>query len=414
MPTESVNLQSQIVVAYNGTDDLATNGPVVSGDYDYMLISGGSASAMRFPLPEDFNDSATITNAKLTINIRRYDSSESPVDPEIPNTDQRHELGILAASSQVLPTTVGGVQSAAMGTDVKTIGYGTYSPALDYSTNTSFTSLDVDLTDAMEEARIAGRLAGTHVVVLFQPVNYYGSAYLAIKGITESPIPTFELTWISGSPVYFLFDDIVITSDGMYLDCSVDTGALIANATDNLSNFLTLETSSVNPVTVTYHSGNASGTLRFLLSRMVEQNETLTLTHLPGFSGASINRGAESLENFEDAAIVNDSVMRGPVLAKDSETLSESYLTDFRIADITNSETLSEGDAASFIVDAMISNSETFSESADVDARIVFSALTSDSETLSESADPAIEVISILRPSLFPSQLFGNYPCRIF
>ncbi len=414
MPTESVNLQTQIVVAYNGADDLASNGPVVSGDYDYMLISGGSAAAMRFPLPEDFDDSSTITNAKLTINVRRYDSSESPVDPEIPNTDQRHELGILASSSQVLPTTVSGVQSAAMGTDIKTIGYGTYSPALDYSTNTTFTSLDVDLTDALEEARSAGRLAGTHVVVLFQPVNYYGSAYLAIKGITESPIPTLELTWTLGSPDYFLFDDIVITSDGQYLDCSVDSGTLIADPTGNPENFLYLETSSSTPVTVAYHSGNASGTLRFLLSRIVNQNETLTLTHFPGFLTATINRGAEILENFEDLAIVNNSVVRGPVLVKNMQTLSEGYLTDFRIVDITNSETLSQGDLASFIVDALVHNSETFSENSIINAQLAFAALIENSETLSEGDAPIVEVISSLRSSIFPSQLFGSYPCRIF
>jgi len=414
MPTESVNLQTQIVVAYNGTDDLATSGPIVSGDYDFYLVSGGSASALRFPLPEDFESSNTITNAKLTISVKRSDSPESPADPEVPNTSQRHEFGVLASSSQVLPTTAAGVQSAAMGTEVKTIGFGTYSPALDHSTNTTFTSTEINLTDALEEARVAGRLAGTHIVILFQPVDNYGGAYLQVKGLTETPLPALEITWTEGAPVYFLFDDIEITSDGVYLDCSVDSGSLIANSTTNVENFLFLETTSSTPVTVAYHSGNASGTLRFLLSRMVEQNETLTLTHFPGFLSATINRGAEVLENFEDLPIINNSVMRGPVLIKSTETLSQGYLQDFRLAIVKDSETLSEGDAASFIIDAFVKNSETLSETTTLDVRLVFNALLENSETLSESDNPIVEVISILRPSLFPTQLFGVYPCRIF
>lgn len=184
-----LTLATQAVAAYDGVDDLATSGPLVSGEFDY-LTSGGSASAMRFALPVVFDpDTDQIDEAILNLWIKRINSEEEPA------AGQKHTIGVLAAGSQVLPTTSAGVQGAAVGSEVKTIGTGTYSPALDYSVGTSYGWVAIDLTEAFAEALAAGRLDGTHVVVMILPNDYQFGAHVSAHGLTEANPPTIDLEY---------------------------------------------------------------------------------------------------------------------------------------------------------------------------------------------------------------------------
>lgn len=231
MPT-TLNLSSQAVAVYDGGDDFATSGPLVSGDFDAMMVE--SHSAMRFELPEGFDPGTDlVTSAVLSIWGRRKDSEEEPT------AGQRHQVGILASGSQTLPTTKAGVQSAAVGTVVRTIGTGSYSPALDETVGTAFGWVTIDLTAAMEEARESARLSGGWVVVLVKPLNYEFGAHVEAQGLTQANLPTISFDW-DLAPTQDLNLDAVLdpltleaelfAANGVFVDAVLDPIGLAADA----------------------------------------------------------------------------------------------------------------------------------------------------------------------------------------
>lgn len=192
MPTAELTLQSQAVAAYDGGDDLATSGALVSGWYDGVIIN---ASAMRFALPSGFDGSESIASATLNLFILHFSDGY---------LKHRHRISILAASSQVLPSTGAGVRTATGGSDSKTIGVGTYSPALNYTVGTTAAWVAIDITDAMIAAQAASRLNGGHVVVLLQGLDAdeltFGEypdllVYLDADGIGETNPATIDITY---------------------------------------------------------------------------------------------------------------------------------------------------------------------------------------------------------------------------
>lgn len=197
MSSAQLTLHSQAVRAYDGVNDLASSGPLWSGEADSVSVS---ASAVRFQLPPDFDHNAPIGAATLNIFVRRFDGTyEDPATAQ-----QRHAIGILAATNQELPTTGAAVSSAPRGTEQRTIGVGTYSPALDHTAGTAYAWVAIDLTAAMLQAQSAGRLGGGYVVVLVQPLNYEPGAYLTAHGSGNTSPATLDLTYTAVSPTVLM------------------------------------------------------------------------------------------------------------------------------------------------------------------------------------------------------------------
>lgn len=190
MATTTLSLHSQAVFAYDGASDIATTGLIWSGLAD-LMASPANASALRFNLPGDFDSATAVESATLNLYARYYDSEAA---------NQRHRVGILAATPQVLPSTGSAVYSAPIGSAVRTLGLGTYSPALDVTLTATLTWHAIDLTDAVNEAIAANRLSGGSLIVLVQPLNYGYGAYIGAHGINLTNPATLSLDYYSASP----------------------------------------------------------------------------------------------------------------------------------------------------------------------------------------------------------------------
>jgi hypothetical protein len=186
MATEQLPLHSQGVHAYQfdeEANDYAFNGPLVSGDFDGLVVGASSA---RFALPSDFDSSGAIASATLNLHARSPTSG-----------DHKHRIRVLASSSQVLPTTGTGVLAASGGSEEKTIGEGTFSPVLDYVLTGSFATYNVDIAAMLNQARTAGYLDGGYVVLLIQPVSYDTDEHFLSRGLGESNEPTIDLEYVA-------------------------------------------------------------------------------------------------------------------------------------------------------------------------------------------------------------------------
>lgn len=406
MPSATLDLVSQGVHSYDGGNDLATTGPLWSGDVDLTIIS---ASAIRFLLPNQYAGQQ-ITAATLTIRVRRGTPGQS-----VETFLQKHKIGILASTTQSIPTTGSAINSLSITSAIKTIGEGTFSPILDYEITDVYSVVTIDITDMMIEARNANYLDGEHVVVVIQPVSYESANYIEANGIDDVNEPSLSMTWALDDVTYFQFDSVVITADGLYLDCGVSSGNLTADIYGG-DNGLILGTTGALPLTCTYHSGHNSNTLRFSLSRMVEKNETITLSHTRGvFTTTIFKNNTDRLEYFVDDPVTNTSNKRGPVLLDNTETESEAYVKDFRYGYGEDAETLSEADNTPFILNIQLEDSETESDGNEIFAKKSFSILVDDAYTDSEGDDPKVIRVSKLQNRvLFPANLFGSRNAALF
>jgi hypothetical protein len=406
MPSATLDLISQGVHSYDGDNDIAISGPLWSGDADLTVIS---ASAIRFLLPNQYLEQQ-ITAATLTIRVRRGVPNQS-----VETFLQKHKIGILASATQNIPATGAAINSLALTSAIKTIGEGTFSPALDYSITDVYSVIEIDITAMLDEARTNGYLGGEHVVVVIQPVSYESANYLEATGIGDVNEPSLSMTWTINDVTYFQFDSTVITSDGLYLDCGISSGTLTADAFDG-DNGLELETTSATPLTCSYLSGFGTSTLRFSLSRMVEKTETITLSHTRGaFTTTVFKNATDRLEYFVDEPVSNTSNKRGPVLLDNTETTSASYIKDFRYGYAENAETKSFGDNTPFVINILLDNSITRSFGNEIFGKISFSILVDNAYTDSIADEPKASRLTLQRTrNLFSSDLFGNRNAALF
>jgi len=206
MASEELTLHSQAVRYFNGGDNRVTTGTLFAGDTG-SFPGFETASAMRFQLPDDFGGGETINEA--TLNIRAF------VDDGMGHGDGiKVRLRILADTDQSLPATADGIRDASGGSQQKTIGWGTYSPAIDYVLTTTPATTAIDLTAAFSEAASDGRLSGGWVVVLMQAMDYGEYVGVQVSGIGTADEPTIDLNYSEGgSPL----DEIAEAEDGQTL-----------------------------------------------------------------------------------------------------------------------------------------------------------------------------------------------------
>lgn len=232
MATAELTLHSQAVHLYNGAegDGISSSGRMYAGNYDSFVES---AIAIRFALPESI---ATIESASLNL-WARSQQNESGSPP-------RYIVGVLNETSQVLPTVGSNINTAAIGSETKSIGVGPYTPPLDNTLTGSFAWIAVDITDMMIQALSAGRFSGGYVVILIQVGDFTGlddfetsAAWIESHGLTDTNEPTIDLDYSIASPppenlegeVDSDLDDWTLTAQG---DKREQIGALEATLDD--------------------------------------------------------------------------------------------------------------------------------------------------------------------------------------
>lgn len=150
MAVVTQSIESMVTMPGGG---LSHTGTIYVGDRGGFSGDPVVCSAIRFALPPGI---ISITSATLHITSAAYASYS--------NSELKTKWGVLAASSQVLPTTEPALLAAPITSAGRLIGYD--APGMDYTLTLSNAAYNVDLTAALQEALSLGYLSGDYVVIL--------------------------------------------------------------------------------------------------------------------------------------------------------------------------------------------------------------------------------------------------------
>jgi hypothetical protein len=427
MPTTTLNLEAQ---AGNVNGSFSSTGSLFSAN-DVSFTGNPSSSAMRFPLPLDvpWNTSAvTINSAVLTIRGRVVELFPGATG------DSNNRISILNSSSQVLPTTAAGVSSAVALSTQKTIGTNAYASSgysLDYTLTTSFASVDIDIKTIFEAAQSAGILTSSSdkLVILLQPIAYTAYGGIEVDGLTQTAPCSIALDYTidDGDDIVDLdIIDISISVNGLKMFVEFNS-PVTASATPTGSVGFSLS-SNKGSVSLTYVDGYTEIVggdnkyyYEFDLSRLIHSNETLGVSYAdPPLLYGSIEWETppligDPLAPFTNRVPTNNSTTR-LVEPVNAETLSKGTEPKIQVvavlSDVEASETLSEGNDASFLTLSGVYPAETLSEGDEPNVRL-FSPISSviDAETLSAGNQVTLDDYLVLPPpENSQTGSFGNSP----
>jgi hypothetical protein len=241
MPTEELTLHSQATIANGG---LFAVGTIFSGDPD----ASGAAAALRFALPSGFDNTQRVVGATLNLYASRSSASD----------EQRHQVGVLNSSSQVLPMTEAGVENAAIVSPVRMIGFGTFDPAINVEVPTSDSFIEIDLLLSFEAADNAGLLDGGFVVVLIQPLDFGSLVWISAAGLTQTNPPTIDFEYDADvftveATLSYTLDDVVLHAEvieGPIGDLDVTLEDVTLEATGNVAERFALLAVTLDNVTL--------------------------------------------------------------------------------------------------------------------------------------------------------------------
>jgi len=243
MDTAELTLHSQATVTNGG---LASSGVIYSGDPD----ASGAAAALRFAMPADFDETKKVFSATLNLYVKRTDSSET--------TDQQHSVAVMSAFDQNLPTTEAGVKNATQQSPIRTLGFGTYSPALDHELSTSFQWIAINLSGSFEAADDAGMLDDGFVVLLIQPIDFESLGFISADGLGDANPPTIDLEYDDDpgqvlADLSHTLDSVALSSEaieGPIGDLAVTLEAVTLEATGNVAERFALLAVTLDDVTL--------------------------------------------------------------------------------------------------------------------------------------------------------------------
>lgn len=184
MTITTLSMHSMVTMPGGG---LSTSGTIYVGDRSF-LGDPVVCSAVRFALPPDVG---IVHSATLAITASAYTSYS--------NSQLKTKWGVLAASSQVLPTTEPALIAAPITSAGRLIGYD--APGMDHTLTLSDVGYNVDLTAAVQEAMSAGHLVdGDYIVILGKDHGSDDDAWMMAHGIGSPGAMELTLNYSEFSP----------------------------------------------------------------------------------------------------------------------------------------------------------------------------------------------------------------------
>lgn len=269
-------------------------------------------SAFRFELPENFGPSSEVHTATLQLRMMN----------QVAMSDYRIRIGVPASSSQVLPSDFNNLNSTTVGSNIRNIGVGTFSPPLDHQIPNVHTWINIDVTDMMNEANLASRLGSGFVVFILRPNPYQDSSYCYIHAIGSADAPQLYINYGADSPppepeeaqLNETLDNIVLNSEVVLTQ--------IAELNETLDNIL-LEGRAfeVSKGSVDETLDNISLSSQVKVTNLAEVDETLD----------NIILNSEVYHGFPPVEASLDETLANVLLEAEAIVVSSDADTDFRL-----------------------------------------------------------------------------------